>query len=51
MVGLDGSKEILNFRSARGNVQDSVKGFNACNDSNADAVEKPKITNLESQVD
>ena len=51
MFGLDGSKEILNFRSARGNVQDSVKGFNACNDSNADAVEKPKITNLESQVD
>ena len=43
--------EIQDFKPARRNVQDPVQVFNACIDSLADAIQKLRITNLESQVD
>ena len=42
--------EIQDFRPARGNVQDPVQVFNACIDSLADAIQKLRITHLESQI-
>ena len=44
-------REIQDFRPARGDVQDPVQVFNACIDSLADAIQKFRITHLESQVD
>ncbi|CAH3124571.1 unnamed protein product [Pocillopora meandrina] len=44
VLALDESIEIQDFRPTRGNF------FNACIDSLADAVQKPRITHLESQV-
>ena len=44
-------REIQDFRPARGDVQDQVQVFNACIDSLADAIQKLRITHLESQVD
>ena len=43
--------EIQDFKPARRNVQDPVQVFNACIDSLADAIQKLRITHLESQVD
>ena len=51
VLALDESIEIQDFRPTRGNVQDPIQVFNACIDSLADAVQKPRITHLESQVD
>ena len=44
-------REIQDFRPAGGNVQDPVQVFNAYIDSLADAIQKLRITHLESQVD
>ena len=51
VLALDESIEIQDFRPTRGNVQDPIQVFNACIDSLADAILKPRITHLESQVD
>ena len=51
MLALEESIEIQDFRPTRGNVQDPIQVFNACIDSLVDAVQKPRITYLESQVD
>ena len=40
VFALDGSREIQDFRSARGNIRDPVQGCNACTDSVTDAVQK-----------
>ena len=42
MFVLGRRREIQDFRSARGNVQDPVQGFDTCNESIADAVRKPQ---------
>ena len=42
MFALGRRREIQDFRSARGNVQDPVQGFDTCNESIADAVRKPQ---------
>ena len=44
-------REIQDFRPAGENVQDPVQVFNAYIDSLADAIQKLRITHLESQVD
>ena len=51
VLALDESTDIQDFRLARRNVQDPVQVFNACIDSLSDAVQKPRITYLESQAD
>ena len=42
VFALSRRREIQDFRSARGNVQDPVQGFDTCNKSSADAVRKPQ---------
>ena len=51
LFALDENTEINDFRPAKGNVQDPVQVFNACMDSLTDAVKRPRITHLETQVD
>ena len=51
LLALDESREIQDFQSTRENVEGPVHVFNACIDSIADAITRPRIKHLELQVD